>query len=83
MKDIVIKGKWIERELYILLLCLVVAFAVNIAGIAIHDTEWKELVTQLDVVVLLSLVIYLLAWVIRLILLAIFIPLKKILKKNQ
>ena len=82
MKDIIVKGKWIKRELYILLFCLTVAFAMNIAGIAIHDTRWKELVTQLDVVVMLTFVLYLLAWVIRLLVYAIVIPVKKIIKKK-
>ena len=77
MKDIVIKGKWIRRELYFLLLSLGFAFVMNIVGILKHGTEWKELLTQFHIVVFLSFIIYILLWFIRLLIMLVLKPFKK------
>ena len=65
MKDLVIKGKWIKRELIVLLVLLLVSFVANAVGIVKHDTEWIEMLSQLHVVVLLTMVLYVLTGIIR------------------
>jgi len=65
MKDLVIKGKWIKRELIVLLVLLLVSFVTNAVGIVKHDTEWIEMLSQLHVVVLLTMVLYVLTGIIR------------------
>ncbi|MCD4769058.1 MAG: hypothetical protein K8R35_02680 [Bacteroidales bacterium] len=77
MNDIVIKGKWIKRELFVLLLSFGLAFIINIVGILKHGTEWKELLTQLHIVLFLSFVIYVLLWFIRLLIMLVLRPFKK------
>ena len=49
MKDLVIPGRRITREVLIFLGCFVVAFFVNVYAIAKYKTEWKELVTTLHI----------------------------------
>jgi len=66
MKDIVIKEKRIKTELLILLICFVTACIVNVFSIISYGTAWKELFTQLPVVVLLALVFYCLSFLARL-----------------
>ena len=77
MKDLLIRGKWIKRELYFLLLSFALAVVMNIVGILKHGTQWKELLTQLHVVVILSFVIYILLWFIRLLIMLVLKPFKK------
>ena len=60
MKDIVIKSKHMRKELLIFLICLGIAYTLNVISIIVYKTEWKELYTQLWVVLMLALVIYLL-----------------------
>lgn len=67
MKDLVIKGKWIKRELIVLLVLLLVSVVTNAVGIIKHDTEWIEMLSQIHVVVLLTMVLYVLTGLIRLI----------------
>ena len=81
MKDILIKGNRIKREVIIIVFCFVLALILNVVGIIIHGTEWKELLTQLHVVVILTFVIYLLLWFIRFIIWIVALPVKTIFKK--
>ena len=76
MKDILVKGKWIKRELLFLALSFGLAFVVNIVGILQHGTRWVELLTQLDVVLLLSFVFYILLWFVRLVIFLFALPFK-------
>lgn len=66
MKDIVIKEKHIKRELYCLLACFVAAFAVNTGAVIAYDRPWIELVSQLGYVVFVTVVIYVLLLIFRL-----------------
>lgn len=66
MKDIVIKGKDIVRELYVYLLSFVVAFVMNIAAVIIYDRPLIELVSQIGYVVFISIGIYFILLLIRL-----------------
>jgi len=74
MKDLVIKGKWIKRELIVLLVLLLVSFVANAVGIVKHDTEWIEMLSQLHVVVLLTMALYVLTGLIRILIYLIIMP---------
>ncbi len=58
MKDIVIKGRHIRRELLVWLGCLLVITAWNAYAIAKFGTSWSELVSLWYVVLPLSAVLY-------------------------
>lgn len=77
MKDLVIKGKRIRNELIILASLFILSFIVNIIGIIIHDTSWIELLSQLHVVLILTLVLYVLLWLVRLIIYFVVWPFRK------
>ncbi len=65
MKEIVIKANVIKRELILLGVMFVVANLMNMYAIVIHDGRWSELLSQLHIVVLLTLFLYLLVLLIR------------------
>jgi len=77
MKDLVIKGKWIRRELIILAVLFLAAVITNVIGIVKHDTRWIEMISQIHVVLILTLVLYLLLWLLRLIIYAVILPFRK------
>lgn len=58
MKDITIKAKTIKRELWILLVSILIAFGMNIYAIINYETEWSELFDKLFVVILMGIIIY-------------------------
>ena len=67
MKDLIIRGSSIKRELIIFAALFALSFILNIIGIIKHDTGWIELLSQLHVVFILTLVLYVLLWMVRLI----------------
>jgi len=77
MKDLVIKGKWLRRELVILAVLFLAAIITNVIGIVKHDTRWIEMLSQLHVVLILTLILYVLLWLVRLIIYAIMLPFRK------
>jgi hypothetical protein len=83
MQDIVIKGKTIRRELFVLLVCIIIAFGLNIYSIIAYHTEWKELFTTFHLVLLLGLVIYLLLGLVRLLIKGLLLPFAKNRKTNS
>ncbi len=66
MRDTVITAKAKKRELKFFGISFVIAFLLNILAIIIYHTQWKELITQLWTVIELSVVIYAIIVVIRL-----------------
>ena len=64
--DTLIPARVKRREALILLVCFVLALVLNIAGILIYDTSWKELFTQLPVVLAITVVGYLVTAIARL-----------------
>ncbi len=66
MKDIVIEKKLFLRELLILLTLFIVVNIVNIYSIIKYDTSWFELISQLHIVLIITLLLYLLISVFRL-----------------
>ena len=77
MKDLVIKGKSIRNELIILAALFILSFIINVIGIIIHDTDWIELLSQMHVVLILTLVLYMLLWLVRLIVYFVISPFRK------
>jgi len=66
MKEILITTARQKTELYILLASFLMAISLNILGIIIYHTEWKELHTQWFPLLVLTLVIYFLLLFVRL-----------------
>ena len=65
MKDITIKGTRIKKEIIFWFVSFVIASAVNIIGIIKYNTSWWELITQLHVVIAVSILIYMLIGIVR------------------
>ena len=71
MKDILITGKAVRRELFILLGCFVAAFCINAGAIIGYGRPAQELFTMIGYVLFITLLVYLLLWIVRLLILAI------------
>jgi len=67
MEEIKIKVSSILRELFVWLVMLLMAFITNIYAIFTYDGKWGELVTQLHIVLLLSIFYYMVLLIFRLI----------------
>jgi len=65
MKPIIITPKRIRKELFIWLGALLIAVLLNVYSILKYKTSWTELVSQLGYVIAISIVLYLLAALIR------------------
>lgn len=72
MRDIVIPSRVVKRELIILLASLVAAFFLNVYSIIKYGTSWKELYSQVHVVLGVAVIIYVLVLLFRLIISPIF-----------
>ena len=66
MKDITIKSSTIKKESLFLSLLFGLAMVINIVSILIYDGFWTELITQIPVVLVLTIVLYFLALLVRL-----------------
>lgn len=66
-KDTTIAAKAKKRELIILLIAFLFAFSLNVIGIIQHQSPAKELFTQLHVVLLITVVLYLFTGLLRVI----------------
>ena len=64
-KDTTIPAKSKRRELIILIVCLTTAFIMNLTGIIIYQSPAIELVTQLHIVLLIAVVLYLAVAILR------------------
>lgn len=67
MKDTIITAKQKKRELLYLLISFIIAFALNVYAIIFYNSHWKELITTLHITLLVTIVIYFLLAIIRLI----------------
>lgn len=65
MKDIVIKGKYIRREIVIALACFGAAFFLNVTAVFLYDRPLIEIFSQIGYVVVIAVCIYGLLAVIR------------------
>lgn len=67
MKDTVITAAVKRREMWIWLICFIVANVVNVTTIICYATPWYEIFTQLGYVTVLSVLLYVLTVVARVI----------------
>lgn len=65
MKDIIITGKRIKTELFMLLYCYLAANLVNIFSILYYQTSWMELLTWQRFVLFIGFLFYLITVVVR------------------
>lgn len=67
MKDTIIKANQKRRELIILIISFIAAFLFNIYSIIRYSHPFKEVFTQIHIVVLITLVFYVIITILRLI----------------
>ena len=79
MKDIIIKGNRIVKELKYLLICYIIANLVNIFAIVKYNTDWMELLTWQRFIIFIAVIFYAFTVIIRLIAVA----LRQLLKKPK
>lgn len=65
MKDIIITSKRLKKEIYILSTCFIIAFLINIFSIIAFKTPWYEIFTQIGYVLVITLILYLLVAIVR------------------
>jgi len=65
MNDITIKSKRLIREIKILIVIFVLMFLLNIISIFGYDTSWIELITEIPIVLMITVIIYSLYSLIR------------------
>jgi len=80
MKDIVITPKRLRNELLVLLACFVVAFLVNVYAVVRYSTPAIEIVSQIGYVCILTGVLYVLQWAIRIVIWLISLIVKRLKK---
>ncbi len=66
MRDIVIRGRSMRRELVVLAACVLLALLINAAAIVLYGTRWIELLTTVHITLMLALGLYVVAGVLRL-----------------
>lgn len=67
MKDIIIKRKWIKRELILIISLYIIANLANIISILVYQTSWNEIFTSQSFVLYITEWIYIFSIIIRLI----------------
>ena len=67
MKDLIIKGFFLKREIKIYLICLVIAVIIHVSAILFYKTNWMELLTAFYYTFFISLLFYLIVCCARLI----------------
>ncbi len=80
MEDLTIKGKRIKKEFIILMICVLVAFGINIYSIITYQTRWVELWTYLPTIILLGIMIYFILAALRFL---VYVIRKVFMKKRQ
>ena len=64
-RDTTISAKSKQREVIILLLCFAVAFILNVTGIIFYKSPAREIFTQLHIVLLIAVILYLTVVILR------------------
>jgi 1,4-dihydroxy-2-naphthoate octaprenyltransferase len=70
MKDLVISGRKVKRELMIALGCFICAVLINIICIIVYHSQWHEIFSQIGFTVFVAVILYVLLLIVRLIVLA-------------
>lgn len=79
MKDIIISVKRQKKELFIFLICFIIAEIINAIAIIIYDTNWSELFTHIGFAFAIGVTLYALTLAIR-ILIKLFVRIRKLIK---
>lgn len=66
MKDIVVTACRLRRERNVYLVCFLLAFLLNLVAVVRFDRPWTELFSQIGYVLVISVVLYLVLWIPRL-----------------
>lgn len=80
MKEIIITGDRIKKELRTVLVCFLIGFIANIGAIIFYKTVWTEILTSIPYIFIFTLVLYCLWTIIRIIIFFIF---SKIIRKRH
>ena len=83
MKDIVIKGNILKRELIILCICFVVVNLLNVFAIWQYDTQWDELYKVWYAVLLVTVILYVVLIPLRFIAYWIIRGIRSVIKKKK
>jgi len=83
MKDIIISGKVIGRELAVMSGCLVLAVGINVFAVLFYGRPWTEIFTQIGYVVVVAVVLYCIAAVLRILYFIVKCLIKKILHRRN
>ncbi len=67
MKDVVISGRRIARELWVFFSCFLMALSINVFAIIRFKTHWKELITTLHITIAVALILFVVVALIRII----------------
>ncbi|MDQ7817392.1 MAG: hypothetical protein RDU14_10255 [Melioribacteraceae bacterium] len=65
MKDIIINKESIQRELKIWLISFLIALILNVIAIILYDASWWELITELHYVFVLSVVVFIIIFLLK------------------
>lgn len=79
MKDIIITGKIVKRELMTLLCCFIIATGLNVYAIITYDSKWVELITSIFYVLAATVALYVVWAILRLL----FVLVKRIMGKPK
>ncbi|MCX4333686.1 MAG: hypothetical protein OSJ55_02275 [Bacteroidales bacterium] len=71
MKDTLITANAKRRELWIIAGCFIAACLMNVYAIVTYHRPWTEFFSQIGYVIVISLGIYAVQWIVRLIVLAV------------
>ena len=58
MKDIVISGRLVRREIIIALSCFLLSFCINVGSVIAYSKPWVEVFTQIGYVVVIAAFFY-------------------------
>lgn len=67
MKDIVVTASRLRRERNFYLVSFLLAFLLNLVAVVRFDRPWTELFSQIGYVVVISVVLYFVLWIPRLV----------------
>ena len=67
MQETIIDSAKVRRELWILLACFCAAMGVNVGAILFYHTPWTEVFTMIGYVLVITMVLYVAQWAVRLV----------------
>lgn len=77
MKDIVVKGRFVKREIIYAVSCFLLSFCINIGAVIAYSKPWVEIFSQIGYVVVIAVVFYVVIAVFR----CLFYLIKRIITK--